>query len=370
MSVFLKVFDPGIHAICPPRRSGGSSDGHSNQQRTHVHEQLSEEIPMPSPTNGHAQANLADDPVLSIFGDYNVQPSDADQFDPVANMPPNPASNAFSPSAPNPARNAFSPSALNPASNARVFTPPSAGPPSVPRVALNGAPPTNVVVSGPKSGMLTHDYNAQVIYVHNVTTRRQKYQVTTIGGLMYRAKGHRKDNPAQCTSQILFDTATIRKYFSQKVKKEEYGLANAGLAKKDGSTIPVPEEWDRASLIWVCANEITSDLPVFYSHVCKMGRFHHTSVVAGGDVVGAGEWIVRNGKLWKISANSGHYRLSIDFLHRSVLFLGDAVQSDTTVFLYDSQTDSWIDRPAAEFKKNPSGGGRYFAHPAGMLRQP
>ncbi len=27
-------------------------------------------------------------------------------------------------------------------------------------------------------------------------------------------------------------------------------------------------------------------------------RFHHTSLVDGGKVIGAGEWIVRKGKLW------------------------------------------------------------------------
>ncbi len=38
-------------------------------------------------------------------------------------------------------------------------------------------------------------------------------------------------------------------------------------------------------------------------------RFHHTSLVDGGKVIGAGEWIVRKGKLWKISQFS-HLRVA------------------------------------------------------------
>jgi hypothetical protein len=78
-------------------------------------------------------------------------------------------------------------------------------------------------------------------------------------------------------------------------------------------------------------------------------RFHHTSLVDGGKVIGVGEWIVRKGKLWKINANSGHYQPTIDFLYRAVLNLALAFQSDTTVFLYDSVADEttvrWELRP-------------------------
>ena len=66
-------------------------------------------------------------------------------------------------------------------------------------------------------------------------------------------------------------------------------------------------------------------------------------------MIGAGEWIVRKGKLWKINANSGHYQPTIDFLYRAVLNLALAFQSDTTVFLYDSVADEttvrWELRP-------------------------
>jgi hypothetical protein len=80
-------------------------------------------------------------------------------------------------------------------------------------------------------------------------------------------------------------------------------------------------------------------------------------------VIGAGEWIVRKGKLWKISASSGHYQPTIDFLYRAVLNLAPAFQSDTTVFLYDSVADQWIDYLVQQFIQAPSAGSRYWTHP-------
>ena len=77
-------------------------------------------------------------------------------------------------------------------------------------------------------------------------------------------------------------------------------------------------------------------------------------MVAGGDVIGAGEWIVRKGKLWKISANSGHYRPTIDFLYRAVLHMSGAFQADTTVFLYDNVDDKWVDYPIRQFISQPN----------------
>lgn len=56
----------------------------------------------------------------------------------------------------------------------------------------------------------------------------------------------------------------------------------------------------------------------FYSHECRGGKFHHSSLSKGGKVVGAGEWIVEDGKLKKVSANSGHYQPTMDYLYNAV----------------------------------------------------
>ena len=80
------------------------------------------------------------------------------------------------------------------------------------------------------------------------------------------------------------------------------------------------DEWGYQSLIWVCVKEQGRKEPVFYSHCGRVHRFHHSSH-AGGDVLGAGEWIVEKGRLLRISANSGHYRPPVDYFRRAVLFI-------------------------------------------------
>jgi len=56
------------------------------------------------------------------------------------------------------------------------------------------------------------------------------------------------------------------------------------------------------SVIHGCAPDPETAKPVFYSDAGKVHRFHHSSMVDGGEVIGAGDWIVHKGKLWKVSA--------------------------------------------------------------------
>ncbi len=51
-----------------------------------------------------------------------------------------------------------------------------------------------------------------------------------------------------------------------------------------------------------------------YAHSHKISRFHHSSFLAGGDVAGAGEIKVNNGKLTGITNKSGHYRPGPEYL--------------------------------------------------------
>ncbi|MFP8966494.1 hypothetical protein ACKC9G_07965 [Pokkaliibacter sp. CJK22405] len=53
------------------------------------------------------------------------------------------------------------------------------------------------------------------------------------------------------------------------------------------------------------------------------GRFQHSSFLAGGDVGGAGEFIVSNGRLQEMSRVSGHYKPSVDMLNQTVQHLKD-----------------------------------------------
>ncbi len=68
-----------------------------------------------------------------------------------------------------------------------------------------------------------------------------------------------------------------------------------------------PDE-TRCRSIWVITWTNAEKEPVFYSHVGKWGRFHHSSFKSGEAVMAAGEWVVDQGVLTMINACSGHYR--------------------------------------------------------------
>ena len=196
-----------------------------------------------------------------------------------------------------------------------------------------------------------HGYGGEdsraVKYIRDLNMRRDRYQVE-IGATILRRK-------------MVFDTKEIKQHFKH---KHNHTISAADLGwNKDHDYFQTPQEWIDEALIWVCAPDRETDKPAIYSHVCKLQRFHHSSLVAGSTVIGAGEWIVRQGKLWKISANSGHYRNRIDAFYRAVLHMSGAFNDDTTVFLYDSEDDVWVDYPIAKFINAPTGGDRYRTHP-------
>lgn len=123
--------------------------------------------------------------------------------------------------------------------------------------------------------------------------------------------------------------------------------------------------WNDHSMIWVCAPHPLTGNATFYTSVCVRDQFHHSSFLQGKGVIAAGEWIVRDGYLLRISGCSGHYKPPLDFLYRAVLHLAsafvranDAAQG-TTVFLYDTTDQRWVDVPIDEFIAAPSHGGRY-----------
>ncbi|HET6958181.1 MAG TPA: hypothetical protein VFI56_16410 [Vicinamibacterales bacterium] len=138
------------------------------------------------------------------------------------------------------------------------------------------------------------------------------------------------------------------------------GAAKLGAA--NGVPFEVPDDWKDEGIMWVCMCAPGSDEVMFYSSVCQLQKVHHSSFGTDG-VLCAGEWIVRKGKLKKISANSGHYRPTLDALYRAVLHLACARQPDSTIFLYDTKLKVWADVNWADFIAKPSGGGRYSTHP-------
>lgn len=73
-------------------------------------------------------------------------------------------------------------------------------------------------------------------------------------------------------------------------------------------SMSVPQDDTRCRSIWVMTWSNAAQEPIFYSHVGKLGRFHHSSFNAGQAVMAAGEWVIERGILTMINACSGHYR--------------------------------------------------------------
>jgi hypothetical protein len=98
--------------------------------------------------------------------------------------------------------------------------------------------------------------------------------------------------PAITRRGEVFDT---KKLYEAKMKNYVQGSVAPG------------QDWTKFRCIWVMSCP-ESGSPTFYSHVGKLGRFHHSSFLAGGAVMAAGEWTIENGKLRHINACSGHYK--------------------------------------------------------------
>jgi len=190
------------------------------------------------------------------------------------------------------------------------------------------------------------DKSHPVKYIERARERDEKYRVH-IGARLIRRNA-------------LFDTETVLKHFTDKTRftklyqyerdyKKSLNPKRAPISAVESKLDPNrAEEWAKAGLIWVwCGGE-------FYSHVPKIGRFHHSSMVAGGEVECAGQWIVKQGDLKKINGLSGHYRPSVDHLYRAVLAMEAAFDDDTTVLLWDAGNATWVDMPWLEFKRCPN----------------
>ncbi|HEY9227739.1 MAG TPA: hypothetical protein VIP11_13875 [Gemmatimonadaceae bacterium] len=188
--------------------------------------------------------------------------------------------------------------------------------------------------------------------VTDARTRRQVYEVTIAAKMRRGGAGSAPEE---------FDTESIKKKFLE----QDIGANALGKDEADDERfVDLAEEWMVKSLIWVCAIEKGRLGVTFYSHVGRPYKFHHSSFTSGGALVAAGEWIVENGSLRKISGNSGHYRPTIAELHRAVLCMSPAWQSDTEVMVYNKQANNWEYVPVNLFKVDPSGGGKYAAHAA------
>jgi hypothetical protein len=306
-----------------------------------------DQTPNTKPNNlGGSADQMDDDPVLSLLGPTGLA------LDDNANTK-NPVEDPYHQS-PN-SRPVEDPYHQSPNSQSQPGLPAINRPSAFDRQPnINDATPMGQArIPGPMGPHYIGEQKKNVKYISNLRTRREKYQIE-IGATMLRRK-------------MVFDTKQIKQHFQANYERTGRGfVSSATLGEHRKGTLAkfdTPPEWKEEALIWVCAPDPETEKPVIYSHVCKVDRFHHSSMVNGTDVIGAGEWIVRKGKLWKISANSGHYQPTIDFLYRAVLQMSGAFQGDTTVFLYDSVDDNWVNYPIRLFVSAPTASNRYWTHP-------
>jgi hypothetical protein len=209
--------------------------------------------------------------------------------------------------------------------------------------------------------------------------RRQKYRIN-IGNKLTRAK-----------TRELFDTEKVKPFYLAKYDKphsavltpEEEKRAREKYEKRTGADAQkgyksayrdfskpsfnddkrkfedLTQKWYSKSLIWVCIDE-PDEGPTFYSHIGRANYFHHTSFNAAERVLGAGEWIVKDGVLLEISANSGHYQPTVNYLYDCLLRLAEACHEETAVLAWDTDFKDWDSVSHLDFKENLS---HYTAHP-------
>ncbi|MBC5766539.1 hypothetical protein [Ramlibacter albus] len=97
--------------------------------------------------------------------------------------------------------------------------------------------------------------------------------------------------------------------------------------------------------IWVC-----SAGGIFYSDSHAVGEFHHSTFLAGGRVMGAGEWVVTAGKVLLVTHKTGHYMCSIPMFYNSLKLLAQCTDlSRTAVEVRDFTTSSFKFYRCAEF---------------------
>jgi hypothetical protein len=72
--------------------------------------------------------------------------------------------------------------------------------------------------------------------------------------------------------------------------------------------------------IWVCSvpEDSKKKRAKFYSHKHRLGRFHHSTFLAGRDVLCGGEWVVAEGQLLLVTNKTGHYWAQPDNLHSAL----------------------------------------------------
>lgn len=100
--------------------------------------------------------------------------------------------------------------------------------------------------------------------------------------------------------------------------------------------------------VWVC-----SPGGIFYTNTHRVSEFHHSTFLAGGRVLAAGEWVVSAGKILLISHKTGHHAASPANLFNALQLLRQRVNlSRTAVEVRDYVNGTFNYVPATEYLTN------------------
>lgn len=110
------------------------------------------------------------------------------------------------------------------------------------------------------------------------------------------------------------------------------------LSRKLGLAGAVEASAGAMACIWVI-DDLDAAEPKMYSHICLIGRFHHSSFLGGADIGAGGEWEVRQGEVRLIGGSSGHYRPAPWRFMRALMILQrhNMIGDNTQVELFDGR---------------------------------
>lgn len=119
------------------------------------------------------------------------------------------------------------------------------------------------------------------------------------------------------------------------------------------------------SCIWV-VDDLDAEQPAVYSHICLLGRFHHSSFLGGAAIGAGGEWIVEKGRIRVVGGSSGHYRPARWRFEKALRLMSrkNALDDMALVALFDRGKPQGV--PAAAFLARPQD----FAEPRYTVHKP
>ncbi|ACU53505.1 hypothetical protein Afer_0544 [Acidimicrobium ferrooxidans DSM 10331] len=149
--------------------------------------------------------------------------------------------------------------------------------------------------------------------------QRGEFPDTTVEGVLMHAFGWTEDDCKKYGKFLKDPTKQYKKEETPVVtavqpnERYQYELHFGSTITRGTSTTPYDTTAERSQFLGSgYAIYVMDQQGKFYAGNQKVGLFHHSSLIGGGQVAGAGELQVKNGELKFLSNESGHYRPGIE----------------------------------------------------------